>query len=80
MIVLCPDAFAPLIAAAFGPTNAPHPGHRLRVRLADRGPARTNPLLQILQTLLALADGRVTASEVLDLIAVDPVARRFGFS
>ena len=82
VIVLCPDvdAFAPLIAAAFGPTNAPHPGHRLRVRLADRGPARTNPLLQILQTLLALADGRVTASEVLDLIAVDPVARRFGFS
>lgn len=82
VIVLCPDvdAFAPLIAAAFGPTNAPHPGHRLRVRLADRGAARTNPLLQILQTLLALADGRVTASEVLDLIAVDPVARRFGFS
>ncbi|MBX7133423.1 MAG: exodeoxyribonuclease V subunit gamma [Fimbriimonadaceae bacterium] len=82
VIVLCPDvdAFAPLIAAAFGPTNAPHPGHRLRVRLADRGPARTNPLLQTLQTLLALADGRVTASEVLDLIAVDPVARRFGFS
>lgn len=82
VIVLCADvdAFAPLIAAAFGPTNAPHPGHRLRVRLADRGPARTNPLLQILQTLLALADGRVTASEVLDLIAVDPVARRFVFS
>ena len=82
VIVLCPDVdtFAPLIAAAFGPTNAPHPGHRLRVRLADRGPARTNPLLQILQTLLALADGRVTAGEVLDLTAVDPVARRFGFS
>ena len=82
IIVLCPDVdmFAPLIAAAFGPTNAPHPGHRLRVRLADRGPAHTNPLLQILQMLLVLADGRVTASEVLDLIAADPVARGFGFS
>ena len=82
VIVLCPDVdtFAPLIAAAFGPTNAPHPGHRLRVRLADRGPARTNPLLQILQILLALADGRVTASEVLDLIVASPVMRRFGLS
>ncbi len=82
VIVLCPDidTFAPLIAAAFGPTNAPHPGHRLRVRLADRGPARTNPLLQLMQILLALADGRVTASEVLDLMAADPVSRRFGFS
>lgn len=82
VIVLCPDVdtFAPLIAAAFGPTDAPHPGHRLRVRLADRGPARTNPMLEVLQTLLGLADGRVTASEVLDLAAAGPVARRFGFS
>lgn len=82
VIVLCPDvdAFAPLMAAAFGPTNAPHPGHRLRVRMADRGPAHTNPLLQVLQTLLALADGRVTAGEVLDMMASGPVARRFGFS
>ena len=47
IIVLCPDVdtFAPLISAAFGPHRAPHPGHRLRVRLADRGLARTNPLL-----------------------------------
>lgn len=82
VIVLCPDVdtFAPFIAAAFGPTNAPHPGHRLRVRLADRGPARINPLLQILKMLLDLGDARVTASEVLDLIAAGPVARRFGFS
>jgi exodeoxyribonuclease V gamma subunit len=82
VIVLCPDVdtFAPLIAAAFGQTDAPHLGHRLRVRLADRGPARTNRLLETLQTLLGLADARVTASEVLDLIAREPVARRFGFS
>ena len=82
VIVLCPDVdtFAPLITAAFGQIDAPHPGHRLRVRLADRGPARTNPLLDTLQTLLGLADGRVTASEVLDLVASEPVARRFGFS
>jgi exodeoxyribonuclease V gamma subunit len=82
IIVLCPDVdtFAPLIAAAFGQPEAPHPGQRLHVRIADRGPARVNPLLAILQTLVQLADGRVTASDVLDLAAEAPVARRFGFS
>jgi exodeoxyribonuclease V gamma subunit len=82
VIVLCPDVdgFAPLINAAFGQITAPHPGHRLRVSLADRGPARTNPLLDVVQVLLQLADGRVTASELLDLTATGPVARRFGFS
>lgn len=83
IIVMCPnvDTFAPLIAAAFGqPDVAEHPGHRLRVRLADRGLAHTNPLLDTVSVLLRLADGRVTASEVLDLAASDPVARRFGFT
>jgi exodeoxyribonuclease V gamma subunit len=82
VIVLCPavETFAPLISTAFGQSDAPHPGHRLRVRLADRGPARMNPLLETLQTLLGLADGRVTASEVRDLAASGPVARLFKFS
>ncbi|WP_199433652.1 exodeoxyribonuclease V subunit gamma [Qaidamihabitans albus] len=83
IIVMCPDvdSFAPLITAAFGqPDGGEHPGHRLRVRLADRGLARTNPLLETVATLLRLADGRVTASEVLDLAASEPVARRFGFT
>lgn len=83
IIVLCPDVdtFAPLIAAAFGqPDVAEHPGHRLRVRLADRGLAYTNPLLDTVAGLLRLAAGRVTASEVLDLAASGPVARRFGFT
>lgn len=83
IIVMCPDVdtYAPLIAAAFGqPDVAEHPGHQLRVRLADRSPALTNPLLDVVSTLLHLADGRVTASEVLDLAAREPVARCFGFA
>lgn len=82
IIVMCPDVdtFAPLIAATFGQPDADHPGHRLRVRLADRGLAQTNPLLATVATLLRLADGRVTASEVLDLATTEPVARRFGFT
>jgi exodeoxyribonuclease V gamma subunit len=81
IIVLCPDVetFAPLIAAAFAQMQAPHPGHRIRVRMADRGAAQVNPLLDTIATLIALADGRVTAGEVLDLAATAPVAHRFGF-
>jgi uncharacterized repeat protein (TIGR01451 family) len=48
--------------------------------LADRSPTQTNPLLGVLAKLLDLADGRAEASRVLDLLASDPVRRRFGFS
>nr|MBA2553982.1 exodeoxyribonuclease V subunit gamma [Geodermatophilaceae bacterium] len=83
VLVMCPDveAYAPLIRAAFGQGDAGgHPGHRLRVRLADRSLRQTNPLLDTVSGLLDLADGRVTASQVLDLAAHAPVRRMFGFS
>ncbi|MBA2416774.1 MAG: exodeoxyribonuclease V subunit gamma [Geodermatophilaceae bacterium] len=82
VLVMCPDveAYAPLVRAAFGQGNAGgHPGHRLRVRLADRSLRQTNPLLDTVAGLLDLADGRVTASQVLDLAASGPVRRMFGF-
>ncbi|WP_241385315.1 exodeoxyribonuclease V subunit gamma [Rhodococcus sp. CH91] len=81
VIVMCPDieAYAPLVHAAFGAEVGTHPGHTLRVRLADRGLRRTDPVLAVVAELLALADGRVTASEVLDLAASAPVRRKFGF-
>jgi exodeoxyribonuclease V gamma subunit len=89
------EAYAPLIAAAFGMASvaalpAPsgkasvaedrgHPGHRLRVRLADRALSSTNPLLGLAATLVELAGGRLTATEVLDLAGSAPVRARFGF-
>jgi exodeoxyribonuclease V gamma subunit len=87
VLVMCPDieAVAPLVAATFGLApdgdggDALHPGQTLRVRLADRSLRQTNPLLSLLAALLDLADGRVTASEVLDLAATAPVRRRFRF-
>ncbi|MFC3962854.1 exodeoxyribonuclease V subunit gamma [Nocardia jiangsuensis] len=88
VLVMCPDVetFAPLVRAAFGsrgsadgPDEHAHPGHRLRVRLADRGRAVTNPLLTVVATLLELADGRVTVTQVLDLAAAETVRRRCGF-
>ena len=93
VIVMCPDieTFAPLIQAAFGPDDPmvsfePDRGGpsttgipRLRVRLADRSVRQTNPLLSVAAQLLELAEGRVTASGVLDLASRPPVARRFRF-
>jgi exodeoxyribonuclease V gamma subunit len=94
VVVMCPDieTFAPLVSAAFGDLGAlegadpasplgrghEHPGHRLRVRLADRSLRQTNPVLTVVARLLELADARLTASEVLDLAAMPPVRRRFG--
>ncbi len=85
ILVMCPDieTYAPLIVADFGlgdVVQGAHPAHRLRVRLADRSPIQTNPLLGVASRLLALAGGRVTASEVLDFAEAAPVRARFGFT
>ena len=87
VLVMCPDVeqFAPLVRAAFGSTvstpagTARHPGHDLRVQLADRQLAATNPLVELAQIVVGLVAGRVTASEVLGLAAHEAVARRFRF-
>ena len=89
IIVMCPDveAYAPLVSAAFGveaaddgfgEQHAPHPGHQLSFRLADRSLRQTNPVLGVVARVLELADSRLTASEVLDLVAMHPVRRKFG--
>lgn len=82
VIVMCPDVetYAPLVHAAFGQGVDGHPGHGLRVRVADRALRRTNPVLAVVATLLDLADARVTASQVLDLAAAPPVRRRLRFT
>jgi len=88
------DTFAPLIQATFGAgrvssadddddEEAASAGRErlpdLRVRLADRSLRQTNPVLGVVSQLLALADQRATASQLLDLAAREPVRRRFRF-
>ncbi|TML96356.1 MAG: exodeoxyribonuclease V subunit gamma [Actinobacteria bacterium] len=90
VIVMCPDieTFAPLIHATFGagevagdddvvPAGVRPPD--LRVRLADRSLRQTNPVLGVVARLIDLAEERVTASQVLDLVDREPVRRRFAF-
>ncbi len=87
ILVMCPDieTYAPLISAGFGLADVAHedvghPAHRLRVRLADRSPGATNPLLGVAADLVELAAGRMAATAVLDLAATEPVRTRFGFT
>ncbi len=96
VLVMCPDieTFAPAVAAGFGLAapdrtgrdgeapgqHAVHPGQQLTVRLTDRSLRQTNPQLALLAGLLDLAASRVEAGAVLDLIASDPVRRRFAFT
>ncbi|OBF91579.1 exodeoxyribonuclease V subunit gamma [Mycobacterium sp. 852002-51163_SCH5372311] len=85
IVVMCPDieTYAPLVVAGFGlgeMAGDGHPAHRLRVRLADRALTQTNPLLGVAAELLAIADSRATASQVLNLAQAAPVRARFGFT
>ncbi|MFV0426553.1 MAG: exodeoxyribonuclease V subunit gamma [Beutenbergiaceae bacterium] len=89
ILVMCPDidTYAPIFEAAFGLATighdgdpSAHPGHGLRLRLADRAPGQTNPVLDVAARLLSIANGRATATEVLDLANLDVVRRRFRFS
>ena len=85
ILVMCPDieTYAPLIVAAFGlgeVVDYRHPAHRLRVRLADRSPIQSNPLLGVAAQLLDIAGTRATASQVLNLAQTPPVRARFGFT
>ena len=84
IVVMCPDIerFAPLISSSFGLEHGDpleHPGHRLRVRLADRALRQVNPLLAALSQALGLADSRLEASALLDFCALAPVSRKFAF-
>ncbi|WP_309240840.1 exodeoxyribonuclease V subunit gamma [Nocardia sp. BSTN01] len=87
VIVLCPDpdGYAPLVRAAFGQGPAAlddpdaNPAHGLRVRPAERSAGAANAVLAVLEDLLALAEGRVGVTQVLDLAATEPVRCRCGF-
>lgn len=86
VLVMCPDVetFAPLIQAAFGLDDVAgidHPGHQLRVRLADRAISAVNPVAQALHRIVTMATGgRVTATDVRDLLSLAPVRHRFELS
>lgn len=92
VVVMTPDVatYAPLVAAIFGEGRA-RPGDalddagrwgpvgapRIPVASADLGLREQNPLADVLLRVLELAERRVTASAVLELVGLGPVRRRF---
>lgn len=80
VLVMTPDVegYAPLVDAVFAEAGTGAPA--LPVRTADRSLRGTNPVAEVLLDLLSLAEGRVTASDVLDLLGAGPVAARFAFT
>ncbi len=78
IVVMAPDirAYVPLIPSVFG--VAGHGGERLPYHLADVSVARSHSLFGAFQRLLDLPGTRVTAPEVVDLLAIPEIARRLG--
>jgi len=62
-------------ASPWGESGTP----RIPVEIADLSVRRTNPVADALLRVLDVAAHRLTASAALDLIALEPVATRFGF-
>ncbi len=75
VLVAAPDVetYAPYVRAVFDGDG------RIPYAVADRGGRARSRLVAAFLDLLSLAGGRFPASRVLDLLAVDAVARRFGF-
>lgn len=79
VVIMTPDlaTFAPLLEAAFPrETSAGLPD--LRLRIADRSPAATNPLVSFTAALLDIAGSRIEADAVRDLVHRPVVQQRFG--
>ncbi len=78
ILVTTPDVatYAPLIAATFARHGEGSPD--IPLHIADLGIRSTNPVADALLRALDLVDGRVTASRLHDLLAVQPVRNRFG--
>lgn len=80
ILVMVPDVerYAPLAESVFGGA----PGQRVGIpfRVADRALARESAPLQAFELLLGLATSRLSASEVMRLLALAPVRRTLGIT
>ncbi|SAK87074.1 DNA helicase/exodeoxyribonuclease V, gamma subunit [Caballeronia hypogeia] len=81
IIVMVPDieSYAPHIQAVFGLLERGDPRH-IPFTVADRGQRAADPLIGALETLLNLPRSRFTVSDLLDLLDVPALRRRFGIA
>ena len=81
VMVMVPDirTYAPHVQAVFGRIANDDPRY-LPYHVADQSGRNTSPLITALERLLSLTESRFTASDVLDLLDVPSLRRRFGIS
>ncbi len=79
VVVMTPDieSYAPYVEAVFG-ASEPGRSPRIPFSISDRSLRQETPVVDAMLAILSLARARVTATEVLDLLAMDPVRERFG--
>lgn len=77
IVVMTPDieAFAPLIEAVF--ERASDDALRIPYHIADRSVRQVSPVIDAFRRALGLVGSRWSASEVLDLLNLEPVRARF---
>jgi len=80
VVVMCPDidAYAPYIDAVFG--RAPGDAQGIPYRITDRRRAFTGEVPVAFSRLLAVVRPRLTATAVLDLLALGPIRERAGIT
>ncbi|WP_054013997.1 exodeoxyribonuclease V subunit gamma [Pseudoalteromonas sp. R3] len=77
IIVMMPDVgnYSPYIEAVFGSASGPR---SIPFALADMSIEQEKPVLNSFVTLVGLPFNRFSVSDVLDLLGVEPISRRFG--
>ena len=77
--VMTPDieAYAPFIEAVFGTAE---PDRRIPFSIADRRQRTESPVATAFFSLLEVVEGRFGADQVLGLLEIEPVRRRFGIA
>lgn len=77
ILVMTPDieSYAPYVSAVFG---GQEPDRRIPYGIADRSARGISPIADTFLRLLGMQEGRFSAPDVLDLLEVPAVRRRFG--
>ncbi len=78
IIVMVPEieAYAPLIEAVF--ERSAKESTAIPYSIADRPAMNNAPVIEAFLQIMALTGERITASRVMDLLAVEPIQKRFG--
>ncbi|OGQ85726.1 MAG: exodeoxyribonuclease V subunit gamma [Deltaproteobacteria bacterium RIFOXYD12_FULL_56_24] len=80
IVVMLPEvsAYAPLIEAVFG--LSPEDRRFIPFRIADRSLLSGAPLIEVFFCFLQMASGRMSASEVMELLACEAIQQNFDIS